>query len=267
MRRILTVVGARPQFVKAAVVSHALKQQHGLEEIMVHTGQHFDANMSSVFFEQLQIPTPKYNLGVGGGSHAQNTGRSMEGIERLIEIERPDIVLVYGDTDSTLAGALAAAKLFVPVAHVEAGLRSFNRRMPEEINRIVTDHLSAVLFAPSQVAVDNLAREGIAGDKVRLVGDVMYDSVLTFTGVAEKKCDPLAAFGLAPKGYVLATLHRKENTDDPERLREILGGLARCAVPGRPSPPPEDAPTGRGARPADCVRHCRWSSRLATWRC
>lgn len=231
MRRILTVVGARPQFIKAAVVSHALKQRHVLEEIMIHTGQHFDANMSSVFFEQLQIPTPKHNLGVGGGSHAQNTGRSMEGIERLIEIERPDIVLVYGDTDSTLAGALAAAKLVVPVAHVEAGLRSFNRRMPEEINRIVTDHLSAILFAPSQVAVDNLAREAISGDKVRMVGDVMYDSVLTFTGVAENKCDPLAALGLSPKGYVLATLHRKENTDDPERLREILGGLARSHCP------------------------------------
>lgn len=231
MRKIATVVGARPQFVKAAVVSRAL-QEAGVEEVLIHTGQHFDANMSSIFFDQLAIPAPKYNLGIGGGSHAQNTGRSMEAIEALIQDESPDAVLVYGDTDSTLAGSLAASKLVVPIAHVEAGLRSFNRRMPEEINRVVTDHLSAVLFAPSQAAVDNLAREGIAGERVRLVGDVMYDAVLSFTGIAERRCDPLSALGLAAKEYVLATLHRKENTDDTQRLRQIVDGLAHseCTV-------------------------------------
>lgn len=228
MRKIATIVGARPQFVKAAVVSRALREA-GVEEVLIHTGQHFDSNMSSIFFEQLAIPAPKYNLGIGGGSHAQNTGRSMEAIERLLQDESPDAVLVYGDTDSTLAGAVAASKLAVPIAHVEAGLRSFNRRMPEEINRVVTDHLSAVLFAPSQAAVDNLAREGIAGDKVRLVGDVMYDAVLSFTGIAESRCDPLSDLGLTSKQYVLATLHRKENTDDAGRLQQILGGLARCS--------------------------------------
>ena len=228
MRKVITVVGARPQFIKAAVVSRALKARPDIEEVIVHTGQHFDANMSSVFFEELGIPAPKYNLGIGGGTHAQNTGRSMEGVEAIIEQERVDLVLVYGDTDSTLAGALAAAKLFVPVAHVEAGLRSFNRRMPEEINRIVTDHLATWLFAPSRVAVENLVREGITGDRVRMVGDVMYDSVLAFTGIAERKSDPLCSYGLTPQGYILATLHRKENTDDTDRLREILSGLAQA---------------------------------------
>ena len=228
MSKVITVVGARPQFIKAAVVSRALKSQPGIEEVIVHTGQHFDANMSSIFFEELGIPAPKYNLGIGGGTHAQNTGRSMEGLEAIIEKERADVVLVFGDTDSTLAGALAAAKLFVPVAHVEAGLRSFNRRMPEEINRIVTDHLAAWLFAPSRVAVENLAREGIVGDMVRMVGDVMYDSVLAFTEIAESKSNPLRSHGLTPQGYILATLHRKENTDDAVRLREILSGLAQA---------------------------------------
>jgi UDP-GlcNAc3NAcA epimerase len=226
VKRIITVVGARPQFVKAAVVSRALKES-GIEELIIHTGQHFDANMSSVFFDELAIPPPRYNLGIGGGSHAQNTGRSMEGIEEIVAAERVDAVLVYGDTDSTLAGALAASKLDVPVAHVEAGLRSYNRRMPEEINRVVTDHLSSLLFAPSQVAVDNLAREGIAGEPVRKVGDVMYDAVLAFTGIAEARCNPLGDHRLERNGYVLATLHRKENTDDPERLQQILDGLAQ----------------------------------------
>lgn len=231
MKRIITVVGARPQFVKAAVVSRALRQR-GLEEAIIHTGQHFDANMSSVFFDELDIPPPRYNLGIGGGTHAQNTGRSMEGIEQILSTERVDAVLVYGDTDSTLAGALAASKLNVPVAHVEAGLRSYNRRMPEEINRVVTDHLSSLLFAPSRVAVDNLAREGIAGEPVRMVGDVMYDAVLAFTGIAEARCDPLGQLRLVPRHYVLATLHRKENTDDPDRLQQILSGLAQsdCEV-------------------------------------
>ncbi|RYD66205.1 MAG: UDP-N-acetylglucosamine 2-epimerase (non-hydrolyzing), partial [Sphingomonadales bacterium] len=193
---------------------------------LVHTGQHFDDNMSQIFFTELAIPAPRFNLGVGGGSHAANTGRAMEAIEDLILSEKPDWVLVYGDTDSTLAGGLAAAKLNVPIAHVEAGLRSFNRRMPEEINRVLVDHLSAKLFTPSQAAVDNLAREGITGDSVAQVGDVMFDAVLTFTEVAREKSTALADLGLDEGSYVLSTLHRKENTDDRERLASILDGFA-----------------------------------------
>lgn len=225
MKKIVTVVGARPQFVKAAVVSHVLAEQAGVEEVLVHTGQHFDSNMSDVFFEELDIPPPKYNLGIGGNSHAQNTGRAMEGIERILREERADQVLVYGDTDSTLAGALAAAKLCIPVAHVEAGLRSFNRAMPEEINRIVTDHVSSMLFAPSEVARAHLANEGIRGNMVQLVGDVMYDAVLRFTARARGRTDPLSRLGLSPQGYVLMTLHRKENTDNTARLTLILRGI------------------------------------------
>lgn len=229
--RILTVLGARPQFVKAAVVSAAIGRRDDMEEMLIHTGQHFDDNMSTIFFEELGIPAPAYNLGIGGGSHAANTGRAMEGIEALIEETRPDWVLVYGDTDSTLAGALAAAKLCVPIAHVEAGLRSFNRRMPEEINRICTDHVSSLLFAPSQVAVDNLAREGIVGAAVRKTGDVMFDAVRIFTRLAEQRSTILADMALTPAGYVLSTLHRKENTDHPERLAAVFEGLGRSPVP------------------------------------
>jgi UDP-GlcNAc3NAcA epimerase len=225
-KKVLTVVGARPQFVKAAVVSRALAKQ-GLNEVLVHTGQHFDDNMSAVFFKELQIKEPAYNLGIGGGSHAANTGRSMEAIESLIGSEVPDFVLVYGDTDSTLAGALAAAKLCVPIAHVEAGLRSYNRNMPEEINRVLTDHVSSLLFAPTQTAVQNLAREGINGPSVRLVGDVMYDAVGFYTALAAERSNVLERLDLKSGGYVLVTLHRKENTDDAGRLVSILEGLAR----------------------------------------
>ncbi len=229
--KILTVVGARPQFVKAAVVSKELANRPGVEEILVHTGQHFDDNMSSIFFSELAIPEPQFNLGIGGGSHAANTGRAMEAIEGLIESKRPDWVMVYGDTDSTLAGALAAAKLCVPVAHVEAGLRSFNRRMPEEVNRVLTDHVSSLLLAPSRTAVDNLATEGIDGARVRMVGDVMYDAVREFTALATERSTALADMDLAPGGYLLATLHRKENTDDRPRLAAILAGLGACGKP------------------------------------
>lgn len=229
--KVLTVIGARPQFVKAAMVSKALARHPGVDEIIVHTGQHFDRNMSQLFFDELDIPRPNWNLGVGGGSHAQNTGRAMEGIERLILSERPDWVMVYGDTDSTLAGALAAAKLCVPIAHVEAGLRSFNRSMPEEINRLLTDHVSEALFAPSQSAVANLGHEGVDPHKVHHVGDVMYDAVLHFTALAERRSDTLSLLGIGEKGYVLATVHRKENVDDPERLRHILEGLGRARLP------------------------------------
>lgn len=224
--KVLTVIGARPQFIKAAVVSRVLRTTPGLREVLVHTGQHYDDNMSRVFFEELEIPEPDYHLGIGGGTHGQNTGRMLEAIERVLFEEKPDWVLVYGDTDSTLAGALAAAKLHIPVAHVEAGLRSFNRRMPEEINRVLTDHISDLLFAPTETAVKNLLREGISPDKIHLVGDVMYDAALYYGEKAEKHSQILKRLGLVPKGYILATVHRAENTDDPNRLRVILEALA-----------------------------------------
>jgi UDP-GlcNAc3NAcA epimerase len=224
--RILTVVGARPQFIKAAVVSRAAAAR-GIDERIVHTGQHYDANMSDVFFDELAIPRPARHLGIGSGSHGAQTGRMLEALEAAIVEDQPAAVLVYGDTNSTLAGALAAAKLHVPVAHVEAGLRSFNRRMPEEINRVLTDHVSAVLFAPTDVAVRNLAAEGIAGDKVVRCGDVMQDAAIFYAARAADRPAPVP--GLARGGYVLSTIHRAENTDDPARLRAILEGLATVA--------------------------------------
>jgi len=227
----MTIVGARPQFVKAAMVSRALAKRSGLEEIIVHTGQHFDSNMSDVFFDELEIPTPRYNLGIGGGSHGENTGRALEAVEKVIRDEAPALVMVYGDTDSTLAGALAAAKLCIPVAHVEAGLRSFNRRMPEEVNRVVTDHVSTVLFVPSQTAVRNLAREGIDDAKVHFVGDVMFDAVRMFSEVASRRSRILDKLTLKSKDYVLVTVHRKENTDDHVRLKSIVDGLNQCESP------------------------------------
>jgi UDP-GlcNAc3NAcA epimerase len=229
--KILTVVGARPQFVKAAVVSRALAETGRVEEIMVHTGQHFDANMSDVFFDEMKIPAPRYNLGIGGGSHGANTGRMLEAIERLILDETPALVLVFGDTDSTLAAALAAAKLSVPIAHVEAGLRSFNRAMPEEINRVLTDHISDFLFSPSDVSVRNLAAEGIASDKVHCTGDVMLDAIEMFTPVAQGRSTILADLGLNTGAYVLCTIHRKENTDHLDRLRSIFAGLSAVDTP------------------------------------
>lgn len=227
----MTIVGARPQFVKAAMVSRALAKRSGLEEIIVHTGQHFDSNMSDVFFDELEIPTPRYNLGIGGGSHGENTGRALEAVEKVIRDETPALVMVYGDTDSTLAGALAAAKLCIPVAHVEAGLRSFNRRMPEEVNRVVTDHVSTVLFVPSQTAVRNLAHEGIDDAKVHFVGDVMFDAVRMFSEVASRRSRILDKLTLKSKDYVLVTVHRKENTDDHMRLKSIVDGLNQCESP------------------------------------
>ena len=224
-----TVVGARPQFIKAAVVSRALRSTSGAEEILIHTGQHYDENMSASFFEELEIRHPDIHLGVGSGSHGVQTGHMLEKLERVFIDEKPDCVLVYGDTNSTLAGALAAAKLHVPVAHIEAGLRSFNRRMPEEINRVLADHVSNILFAPTEAAVENLQREGIAGYGVRLVGDVMYDAALHYEAKAEQMSTILDKVGLAPAGYVLATVHRAENTDDPKRLRAIVGGLRMVA--------------------------------------
>ena len=211
--KVITVVGARPQFIKAAVVSEALKGV--CEEKIVHTGQHYDANMSDVFFEELGIPKPAYNLGVGSGTHGHQTGEMLMKIEDVLLAEKPDVLLVYGDTNSTIAGALAASKLHIPVAHVEAGLRSYNMRMPEEQNRVLTDHISHWLFCPTQTAVDNLKKEGIV-QGVQLTGDVMLDSVLHFLEVARRNPQKTAIFEalcIAPKQYRLATLHRAETTD------------------------------------------------------
>lgn len=224
--RILSVVGARPQFIKAAMVSRELLQYTGICHTMVHTGQHYDRNMSEVFFEELDIPKPDYNLGIGSVTHGAQTGRMLEAIEHLLIEQEPHCVLVYGDTNSTLAGALASAKLNIPVAHVEAGLRSFNPRMPEEINRIVADHLSDLLLAPTETAMRNLVHEGFGEHKVHLVGDVMYDAALFYAKVAETKSRILEQLGLVPKTYILATIHRAENTDSPKRLRSIFSAFA-----------------------------------------
>ena len=223
--KILTIVGARPQFIKAAMLSRSLSQRKELHEILVHTGQHYDEGMSEVFFKELKIPTPDYNLEVGSGMHGEQTGRMLEGLEKVIHNERPDWVVVHGDTNSTLAGTLAAAKLKVPVAHVEAGLRSFNRAMPEEINRLVADQLATLLFTPTDTAVQNLVQEGISGERVREVGDVMYDAVLHFGERALNESAVLERLQLEEKGYLLATIHRAENTDRPECLRAIAEAL------------------------------------------
>lgn len=223
--KLVTVLGARPQFVKAAALGRALRKRGGFEEILVHTGQHYDPNMSEIFFHELSIEPPKYNLGIGGGSHGAMTGRQLEAIEQVLLDERPDAVLVYGDTNSTLAGALAAAKLHIPVAHVEAGLRSHNRRMPEEINRIVTDHVSTWLFAPTSLAMSNLAHEGVDRARCALVGDVMLDASLAFREQAMHSSRILADVGIHAGAFVLATVHRAENTDDAKRLAVIVEAL------------------------------------------
>jgi len=228
--KILTVVGARPQFIKAAAISRTIRATFSAkaEEVLVHTGQHFDHNMSEVFFVQLGIPAPKYDLGISGGTHGAMTGRMLSSIEEVLLAERPDWVLIYGDTNSTLAAALAAAKLHIPVAHIEAGLRSFNNRMPEEINRIVVDRISTLLFCPTDTAVRNLANEGIR-QGVSNVGDVMFDVSLYFRQLAAQRSTIHVDLGLSPSRYVLATCHRAENTDDPARLREIVAGLQAIA--------------------------------------
>lgn len=225
-KTIFTVIGARPQFIKASAVSLNLMQRSEFEEYIVHTGQHYDANMSEVFFRELGIPEPKINLEIGSGAHGSQTARMLEALEREMMHVQPALVLVYGDTNSTMAGALAAVKLHIPVAHVESGLRSFNRVMPEEINRIVTDHVSDILFAPSEVALTNLEHEGISKEKSHLVGDVMYDVALKFGELAAEKSCILDRLGLQPGGYVLATVHRAENTDSEMKLAGIFEGLA-----------------------------------------
>lgn len=231
--KIVTIVGARPQFVKAASVSRAISTHNRngrppIEEVIVHTGQHYDANLSRMFFDELEIPEPRYNLGIGSLSHAAQTGRMLEAIEPILVSEKPDCVLVYGDTNSTLAGALAARKLNIFTAHVEAGLRSFNRAMPEEVNRILTDHMSDSLYCPTSAAVANLRREGIRAG-IEQVGDVMYDASLFYRERARERSSILERLLLKPKSFILATVHRSENTDDAERLAEILDGLAHLA--------------------------------------
>lgn len=222
--RILTVVGARPQFVKAAAVSRALKATHGIEELIVHTGQHFDANMSDIFFSELEIPAPRYNLDIHGGRHGDMTGRMIMALEPVMLEAKPDIVLLYGDTNSTLAGAIVAAKLKLPVAHVEAGVRMFDRGMPEEINRVLTDHISTWLFCPTRSAVGLLEREGISRG-VHFVGDVMYDATLFAIERARTASPILEHTGLKSGHYAIATVHRAENTDDPQALAAILAWL------------------------------------------
>jgi UDP-GlcNAc3NAcA epimerase len=226
--KVLTVVGARPQFIKAAAVSRAIRETDGLEEVMIHTGQHFDQNMSEVFFDELDIPPPAHMLDINGGGHGVMTGRMLSAIEPVLMAERPDWVVVYGDTNSTLAGALASAKLHIPIAHVEAGLRSYNRRMPEEVNRVLTDHISTLHLCPTRAAVESLGREGIR-EGVHHIGDVMYDATLFAVGRARTQSHILNALKLDHKSYAIATVHRPENTDSPESLQAVISYLQNHA--------------------------------------
>lgn len=230
LRKIASIVGARPQFIKAASVSRTLRRV--ADEVLIHTGQHYARDMSAVFFDELHISEPDYNLGVGSGPHGWQTGQMLARIEEVLLAEKPDWVLVFGDTNSTLAGALAAVKLHIPVAHIEAGLRSFNRSMPEEHNRVLTDHTADLLFCPTQTAVDNLSHEGITCG-VHLVGDVMYDALIYNMTLAGQRSDVLRRLGLLPGAYALATVHRPRNTDDLDRLRAILTALEEIGVDGR----------------------------------
>ena len=226
--RILTVIGARPQFIKAFVVSRELGPDK--EEVLVHTGQHYDKELSDIFFEQLGMPEPDYNLGVGSDTHGRQTAAMLKDIEKIIEAEDPDVLLLYGDTNSTLAGAIAGSKMDPAVAHVEAGLRSYNCEMPEETNRVLTDHASDILFAPSELAVETLAEEGIT-DGVYFVGDVMYDAILWAQEVAEERSEILEELSVEEGEFTLATVHRASNTDDPGNLKAIIKGLADAPSP------------------------------------
>ena len=229
MLKIISVVGARPQFIKAAMISRRLEASEELSEILIHTGQHYDPNLSAIFFEELNLPEANVNLGVGSASHGEQTGKIMIALEPILVREEPDCILVYGDTNSTLAGALTAAKIGIPIAHIEAGLRSFNRTMPEEINRVLTDHVSEYLFAPTRNAVENLKREGIGDERIFEVGDVMYDAALTYGRKAEEKSGIIEELKLEAGQFLLATVHRAENTDDKRRLESIFRGLERVS--------------------------------------
>lgn len=241
MIKLLTIVGARPQFIKASAISRTIKQDFWdkISEVILHTGQHYDDNMSSVFFREMEIPLPLYNLEVGSGKHGKQTADMLAGIESILSKESPDAVLIYGDTNSTLAGALAAAKMHIPVVHVEAGLRSFNKAMPEEINRIMADHVSTLLFSPTQKGIDNLLGEGlkhstskpynIDNPGVFHCGDIMYDNALYFSKVADDKSTLLKDLRLKPSSYVLVTMHRDTNTDDPVRLNAIFKAIQRIS--------------------------------------
>ena len=247
--KLVTIIGARPQIIKAAALSRAIRNHYAdqIQEVIVHTGQHYDDNMSQVFFDELQIPRPAYNLHVGSASHGVQTARMTEGIEALLIKEQPDFIVLYGDTNSTLAGAVAAAKIHVPIVHIEAGLRSFNKAMPEEINRIVCDHCSTLLFTPTKAGLENLKREGVSieeGDpstgsgsakptidnpKVYHCGDIMYDNSLHFASIAEEKTDIIKRLALNDKSYILATIHRDTNTDYPERLSAIFRSIIKLS--------------------------------------
>ena len=229
MKKIVTIIGARPQFIKAAAVSRVIRKTDGIKEILVHTGQHFDENMSSVFFQEMDIPEPDYHLEINSLSHGAMTGRMIEKIEKVLLSEKPDLVMVYGDTNSTLAGALAAKKLNIGVAHVEAGLRSFNMNMPEEINRILTDRISDFLFCPTDTAIHNLDQEGFQHFKcmVHKVGDVMYDAALYYGTLSSQRSDIMNRLRITPGDYILCTIHRQENTDNLERLKSIIITLNR----------------------------------------
>ena len=239
--KLVTIIGARPQIIKAAALSRAIRNHYSdqIQEIIVHTGQHYDDNMSQVFFDELQIPRPDYNLHVGSASHGVQTARMTEGIEALLLKEQPDFIVLYGDTNSTLAGAVAAAKIHVPIVHIEAGLRSFNKAMPEEINRIVCDHCSTLLFTPTKAGLDNLKHEGFPMDnngpftidnpKVYHCGDIMYDNSLYFADIAEDKTDIIKRLELAEKPFILATIHRDNNTDQPERLSAIFRSIIKLS--------------------------------------
>jgi UDP-GlcNAc3NAcA epimerase len=235
--KIVTIIGARPQIIKAAALSRAIRThfKDKIQEIIVHTGQHYDENMSEQFFTELQIPKPDYNLNVGSGSHGKMTALMTQGIEEILLKEKPDAVVLYGDTNSTLAGGIAASKIHVPVVHIEAGLRSFNKKMPEEVNRILCDHVSTLLFSPTSTGLENLSREGFKTDnqppfsndnpKVYHSGDIMYDNSLFFAEVAEKEFEKFEKFGLKKDNFILATIHRDNNTDDPKRLSAIFKAL------------------------------------------
>jgi len=229
MRKIVTILGARPQFVKAAVLSRVISKYNAIDEVIVHTGQHYDANMSDIFFTEMEIPAPKYNLAINGLGHGAMTGQMLEKIEAILLLEKPDLVVIYGDTNSTLAGALAAKKLHIKVAHIEAGLRSFNMKMPEEINRILTDRISDILLCPTDAAIENLKNEGfdIMPSKVVKCGDIMKDAVEFYSAFSSEKSDIISTLNLQNNEFVLATIHRQENTDNLENLTAIFEGLEK----------------------------------------